>query len=587
MAPAVQRANALTDLAAKRNALLAVQGRQRHAAAGRLFARLNERDKTVDGTLRAMAVFCHGFSDGCEAGLINENAAQFARAVHAATAPAGGHAHPAARDLRLVLYCCLCGHSHPSSESVPEADGHNSLAAEHLCAALRDAGLAEAQVDAHILAGHAVRNTTVRRFFVTPPGDTSAGSTYRGIYRESMVSPRHGRAMGDVSGRALFYVWYSMLVPHDNPLDMHFRKARPPTRPARSAAPPCGCGSRSCRCRRSVRSSRTTTRRSSSSSRRGPRRRPRRSRRGATSTPPDDVVSQRVAGDPVRLRGAVWVWVALAACRRPATRVVGAPRPAVSAPRDVAVPGDAAVPPERRGGAGRDGFATLSAEPPRGVVAARGAKHLEVVDLAAHPRAGVVVASSEWTPSPPESDVDVGYASNFARALAWDTLAPAGAPVDACPRDIHALIQSGQLQGAPLASTATGVSGACCRFANRETGGLVVACDTWAVKVTSRTTAARAIRHRQPRRGRAPPAGVVCGGAARRERRGVAAAPRGRRSHPVVRRGAAQGPRRRERGALGRRPRGSGRALLALANTTQLAAVASTRRATRWPRCRW
>lgn len=226
VAPAVQRANALADATAKMNALLAVQTTQRRAAANQMFPLLNARDEVVDGTLRAMAVFCHGFSDGCEAGLINENAARFAQAVHAATAAAGGHAHPAAQDLRVVLYCCLCAHSHPPSASEPENEGHNSLA-ENLCAALRDAGLAGAQVDAHVVAGHSVRNTAVRRFFASPPGDTSAGSTHRGIYRETMVSVHRERAIGAVSGRALFYVWYSMLVPHDNDLDMHFREPDP------------------------------------------------------------------------------------------------------------------------------------------------------------------------------------------------------------------------------------------------------------------------------------------------------------------------------------------------------------------------
>lgn len=188
-----------------------------------------------------------------------------------------------------------------------------------------------------------------------------------------------------------------------------------------------------------------------------------------------------MAGDAVSPRRVVWALVSLAACRRHTPRIEGAPRPVVSSPRDAATAADAAVTPDVAVSRAVTVSSRCRLDPPRGVVAAGGTKRLEVVDLAAHPRAGVVVAWSEWTPSPPESDVNVGYASNFARALAWDTLAPAGAPVDACPRDIHALIQSGQLQGAPLASTATGVSGACCRFANRESGGLVVACDTWAV----------------------------------------------------------------------------------------------------------
>jgi hypothetical protein len=159
--------------------------------------RLNARTP-ADGPLQVIAFFCHGDHTWTNIHFTTREIDAFIAAI-----AGGGSQIPearATRNLRVVLYACLTGSDPPAQQAhgahgahaapatTASASGSHSLAGQ-LCLALKRAGIDHAQVDGHTESGHAVRNSTTRRFLATAPEGRTAVPADQ-VFIETLLGPR-------------------------------------------------------------------------------------------------------------------------------------------------------------------------------------------------------------------------------------------------------------------------------------------------------------------------------------------------------------------------------------------------------------
>lgn len=107
------------------------------------------------GSVKTLAMFCHGYKTGLQCGVTNSNAAQFAIALQTALAPGP----------RIVLYACDAARDTDddrSDDTAPGPGGDGGFA-DKLRHELSTRGV-KATIYAHSTAGHTTRNPFVRRF---------------------------------------------------------------------------------------------------------------------------------------------------------------------------------------------------------------------------------------------------------------------------------------------------------------------------------------------------------------------------------------------------------------------------------------
>jgi hypothetical protein len=97
----------------------------------------------------AIAFFCHGWSNGIQAGFTRANVAQLAKALDKAWEPLG--------DARVVLYCCSTGADPEDSPVQAAGTGDNSFA-DRLRDALCALGDTACRVTAHDTVAHTTMN---------------------------------------------------------------------------------------------------------------------------------------------------------------------------------------------------------------------------------------------------------------------------------------------------------------------------------------------------------------------------------------------------------------------------------------------
>lgn len=107
------------------------------------------------GSLSMLALFCHGWPDGVQAGFRSEHVRGFARELKAVAAP----------ELTVALYCCSTGADlrADTDETHEPGPGGDGGFADRLRDELCELGVA-ATVFAHSTAGHTTRNPRVRVF---------------------------------------------------------------------------------------------------------------------------------------------------------------------------------------------------------------------------------------------------------------------------------------------------------------------------------------------------------------------------------------------------------------------------------------
>ncbi len=136
-----------------------------------LAARRKEVMQLIDGTTEspyrefdAVAFFCHGWSNGIQAGFTRANVATLVAAVQE-TSPF--------ESVRVVLYCCSTGDDPQDSPKQAAGTGDNSFADK-----LRDTLCQEGDEECHVVAHDTVAHTTMNPFalFFDGMGSTSGGA---------------------------------------------------------------------------------------------------------------------------------------------------------------------------------------------------------------------------------------------------------------------------------------------------------------------------------------------------------------------------------------------------------------------------
>ena len=110
-----------------------------------------------------LAVFCHGFTNRVEIGFRSGRLDDLVKALQAS------RSHPG--PLSVLLYCCSTG------SGVDALGGDNGFA-DRLRDKLCELGEVECWVDAHVTAGHTVRNPNKRRFLGMGSRVGGTGGTY-------------------------------------------------------------------------------------------------------------------------------------------------------------------------------------------------------------------------------------------------------------------------------------------------------------------------------------------------------------------------------------------------------------------------
>ena len=150
-----------------------------------------EKAKKENGSLAALACFCHGWKTGIQFGFDRSSVGWLAQAL------AG------ARDVRVALYACSTAQGEGDDAAAVGGDGgFADLLRDTLCRA----GAVDCQVDAHTTAGHTTKNPFVRRF-------QGMGSPLGGAGGFLIVSP---------SQKQLFAKWRRQLASTDLRYDFPF-----------------------------------------------------------------------------------------------------------------------------------------------------------------------------------------------------------------------------------------------------------------------------------------------------------------------------------------------------------------------------
>jgi len=136
------------------------------------------------GVVDHFALFCHGWSDGIQAGFTRKNVSELAKALSNYTL----------YDVKFALYCCSTG-ADPQDDSMeapgtPKVDNGNpgdGSFADMLRDALCVKGAVDCSVFAHRTAGHTTQNPNVILF----NGDGCAAGGYGGVMP---ITPKNKKA---------------------------------------------------------------------------------------------------------------------------------------------------------------------------------------------------------------------------------------------------------------------------------------------------------------------------------------------------------------------------------------------------------
>jgi hypothetical protein len=142
-------------------------------------------DAAKDSVIDHIAFFCHGWSSGIQAGFVNKEVTELAKALAE---------HGGADDGKVALYCCSTG-SDPQDDSMAAPGtakddsgnpGDGSFA-DRLRDALCKEGYADCSVFAHRTAGHTTQNPNVIIFEGT-------GSLFGGYGGVMPITPKNKKA---------------------------------------------------------------------------------------------------------------------------------------------------------------------------------------------------------------------------------------------------------------------------------------------------------------------------------------------------------------------------------------------------------
>ena len=118
---------------------------------------LAELDRSKSEGFTAVALFCHGWLDGVQAGFLRKHADEFAHAINAAVSSAP---NAVITDVTVPLYCCSTGKD-PQDDPLTAAGTGDDSFADKLRDALCAAGQVDCRVMAHATKAHTTKNPMV------------------------------------------------------------------------------------------------------------------------------------------------------------------------------------------------------------------------------------------------------------------------------------------------------------------------------------------------------------------------------------------------------------------------------------------
>jgi hypothetical protein len=151
-------------------------------------------------SFEAVAVFCHGWSIGLQAGIRKADVPDFVRLICAATKNGVSEKDV----LHIMLFCCstAAGKNTPEHDSETGGDGgFADLLRDTLCAQ----GRPWVRVYAHPTKGHTTQNTQVRIF-------EGKGSPVGAVAGQWLVHPTYIKSGNSAAARALWSSWHKALM---------------------------------------------------------------------------------------------------------------------------------------------------------------------------------------------------------------------------------------------------------------------------------------------------------------------------------------------------------------------------------------
>jgi len=142
---------------------------------------LAELDRSKNEGFTAVALFCHGWLDGVQAGFLRRHAVEFAHAINAAVSSAP---NAVTTDVTVALYCCSTGKDPQDDPLTAAGTGDDSFADK-----LRDALCAAGQVDCRVMAHASKAHTTMNPMVLFMDG---MGVATGGVGGYAPVSPKSG-----------------------------------------------------------------------------------------------------------------------------------------------------------------------------------------------------------------------------------------------------------------------------------------------------------------------------------------------------------------------------------------------------------